>query len=85
MPIGDEIFEVMLARAVLLRGSVNALGNADYSGVMATVNGTLRDRWHFPAPPTAHKVLTNELTGLLTNPRLSSAQEVSLQRAFRGT
>ena len=85
MPIDDEIFEVMLARAVLLRGSVNALGNADYSGVMATVNGTLRDRWHLPAPPTAHKVLTNELTGLLTNPRLSSAQEVSLQPAFRGT
>ena len=85
MPIDDTHFEVMLARALLLRETVNALGNANYSGVMATVNGKIRDRWQFPAPPAEHGKLATELAELLTNPRLTAAQADSLQRAFRGT
>ncbi len=85
MPIDDVHFETMLIRAGLLRVAVNALDNAAYSGVMATVNGTLRDRWHFPAPPAEQKELAREVIELLSSPRLSLPQADSLQRAFRGT
>jgi len=85
MPIDDMHFEVMLARAALLRDAVNALDNAAYSGVMETVNGRLRDRWHFPVPPAGQEELSSEVIELLSSPRLSLRQADSLQRAFRGT
>lgn len=84
MPFDDVHFEAMLARATLLGEAVTALDNAAYTGVMATVNGELRNRWDFPAPPAEHEALASEITELLTNPRLSPRQADTLQRAFRG-
>jgi hypothetical protein len=85
VPIDDVQFEALLARAALLREAVSALDNATYSGVMTTVNGRLRDRWHFPPPPAGQQELASEIIELLGNPRLSARQADSLQRAFRGT
>jgi hypothetical protein len=85
VPIDDVQFEALLARAARLREAVNALDNAAYSGVMTTVNGRLRDRWHFPPPPAGQHELASEVIELLGNPRLTARQADNLQRAFRGT
>lgn len=85
MPIDNVNFDAMLARAAVLGGAVNALDDSSYSGVMATVNGNAKDRWHFPAPPAAHKKLASDVIELLSDPRLSLRQRQGLQRAFRGT
>jgi hypothetical protein len=85
MPIDDVRFQSLLVRAARFREAVNALDGASYPGVMGTINGRLRDRWHFPAPPAEQAELASQIIELLSNPRLSSRQADSLQRAFRGT
>lgn len=84
MPIDDVRFQSQLVRAARFREAVNALDGTSYPGVMGTINGRLRDRWHFPAPPAEQEELASQIIELLSNPRLSSRQADSLQRAFRG-
>ena len=72
MPIDDVRFQSLLVRAARFREAVNALDGASYPGVMGTINGRLRNRWHFPAPPAGQEEFVNEVMGLLSSPRLSA-------------
>ena len=74
MPFDDLHFEAMLARVTLLGEAVNALDNAAYAGVMATVNGKLRSRWTSLLHLLGKEALASEVTELLTSPRLSPRQ-----------
>ena len=80
MPVPEDEFETMLARARSFRARLNELGIA--AGVIEDcVYARLRHRPYAVLPP-AQRELADAIVGLLTNSELSMWQASELERAF---
>jgi hypothetical protein len=80
MPVAEDEFETMLARARSFRARLDELGIAG-GAVEDCVYARLRHRPYVVLPPAQRK-LAEEIVALLTSPGLSTWQARELEQAF---
>ena len=80
MPVPEEEFETMLARARSFRARIDELGIAG-GAIEDCVHARLHHRPYAVLPPGPRK-LAEEIVRLLKNPELSTWQARELERAF---
>lgn len=84
VPVPDDEFETMLARAKSFRRRVDEIGSVSGPVIVGNVRDRLRWRADVETLPPAQGELADEILELLANPSLSPQQAHQLERAFFG-